>query len=220
MFGLSSLSTKFAGLASPVESYVSMLKNLNYIPSLSYGYTAGNMYRIADSKGYGSLILGGHDASLYTPNDLTVKFDNQTSSGLMVSVATIMINNSTASNGNHYLSQNSFSASIDSTVPYMYLPSEVCKKFEDAFGIVWNETSQLYIVDQVLRTKLTAENANVTFTLTNSTSKTFVDIVLPYKAFDLLARAPLVASATQYFPLKRAANAAQITLGRVFLQEA
>jgi hypothetical protein len=47
-----------------------------------------------------------------------------------------------------------------------------------------------------------------------------VDIVLPYAAFDLEASYPLVRHPTRYFPLKRAANDSQYTLGRAFLQEA
>ena len=47
-----------------------------------------------------------------------------------------------------------------------------------------------------------------------------MDIVLPYASFDLLASYPRVLNATKYFPLKRAANESQYTLGRTFLQEA
>ncbi|RAL66809.1 hypothetical protein DID88_007592 [Monilinia fructigena] len=47
-----------------------------------------------------------------------------------------------------------------------------------------------------------------------------VNITLPYAAFDWWAEYPLVQNATRYFPLKRASDSSQITLGRVFLQEA
>jgi hypothetical protein len=220
MFGLSSLSTKLEGLAAPVESFISRLKSSNYIPSLSYGYTAGNMYSIAETKGYGSLILGGHDTSLYTPNDLTFTFNNQTMSNLKLYVASVVANTKSTTKANTILSSTPFEASIDSSVPYMYLPADVCAHFEAAFGLVWDETSQLYLVDDKLRTKLLDQSANVTFALGNSTSKSLVHIVLPYKAFDLYAQPPLVKTGSHYFPLKRAANTAQITLGRAFLQEA
>lgn len=45
-------------------------------------------------------------------------------------------------------------------------------------------------------------------------------ISLPYSAFDLNISWPHVESSTYYFPLKRAANDTQYTLGRAFLQEA
>ncbi|KAK0751397.1 hypothetical protein B0T18DRAFT_426041 [Schizothecium vesticola] len=47
-----------------------------------------------------------------------------------------------------------------------------------------------------------------------------VTVVLPYAAFDLVAKNPLVDETTHYFPLKRANSSKQYTLGRVYLQEA
>jgi hypothetical protein len=220
MFGLSSLSTMLEGLAAPVESFISRLKTSNYIPSLSYGYTAGSMYGLPESKGYGSLILGGHDTSLYTQNDLIFKFNNSTMSNLRLFIASIVVNNNPTAKTPTVLSAQAIEASIDSSVPYIYLPVDVCKQFESAFGLVWDEASQLYLVDDNLRSKLLAQNANVTFALGNSTSTTVAHIVLPYKAFDLYATSPLVQSSSHYFPLKRAANPGQVTLGRAFLQEA
>ncbi|KAG9236918.1 aspartic peptidase domain-containing protein [Amylocarpus encephaloides] len=214
MFGLNSASTSFAG-TTPVESYMSHLKNKNQIPSLSYGYTAGNQYRFPDA--FGSLTLGGYDSSLYVPNDLTVSFTNLTKSDLMINVNQITMSSGGAKKT---LSPATLIAFIDSTVPYMYLPVDVCKQFEDAFGITYDPKSELYLVTDEKRKQLLAENANITFTMTSMASKVFVDIVLPYKAFDLKVQAPLVDEEKFYFPLKRSVNAAQITLGRVFLQEA
>jgi len=51
-------------------------------------------------------------------------------------------------------------------------------------------------------------------------SDTTARIQLPYAAFDLVASHPLVESSSRYFPLKRASNTRQYTLGRTFLQEA
>lgn len=47
-----------------------------------------------------------------------------------------------------------------------------------------------------------------------------VEITLPYAAFDLTVAYPIEFNSTNYFPLKRAANDTQYTLGRTFLQEA
>ena len=111
-------------------------------------------------------------------------------------------------------------AYIDSTVPYFYLPADSCKAFEDAFGLEWNSERNLYLVSDELHTKLVAENATVTFTLGNNAQggKT-IDITLPYDSFDLQATWPVVFNASRYFPLKRATNETQYTLGRAFLQE-
>ena len=101
---------------------------------------------------------------------------------------------------------------VDSTLTQMWLPLEACKAFEDAFGIVWNETAQLYLLNDTTRANLQqlnpireSEQRSVTFTF-------------PYTAFDLTATAPLVdGSSSPYFPLKRASGL--FVLGRVFLQE-
>ena len=47
-----------------------------------------------------------------------------------------------------------------------------------------------------------------------------MDITFPYSAFQLTAAYPLVDTDTKYFPLKRADNESQYTLGRTFFQEA
>lgn len=117
---------------------------------------------------------------------------------------------------------NGIAAFVDSTIPWIYLPIEACNKFEDAFGITWDEKMQGYPVNDTLHDKLTAQNASVIFTIGSSTSGTgpSVDIALPYAAFDLVLELPLVRNTTRYFPLARAANESQYTLGRTFLQEA
>ena len=44
-FGLNPQSTNFSTFNEPQLSFISQLKNNNTIPSLAYGYTAGNQYR-------------------------------------------------------------------------------------------------------------------------------------------------------------------------------
>jgi hypothetical protein len=46
------------------------------------------------------------------------------------------------------------------------------------------------------------------------------NIQLPYGAFDMQASYPFYQNATNYFPIRRAANNSQYTIGRTFLQEA
>jgi len=114
-----------------------------------------------------------------------------------------------------------FYAFIDSTVAQLWLPIEICETFEKVFGLTWDEDSELYLVNDTLHTQLQNQNASVTFTLgALSSGGDTIDIVLPYAAFDLQVSYPLQANKTFYFPLKRAANATQYTLGRTFLQEA
>jgi hypothetical protein len=110
---------------------------------------------------------------------------------------------------------------IDSTVPHIWLPLEACQKFEEVFGLTWNSTSELYLVDDTLHDALVRKNASLTFTIGNATyGGPTIEIVLPYASFDLEVDYPIVNNRTKYFPLKRAANDTQYTLGRTFLQEA
>lgn len=71
---------------------------------------------------------------------------------------------------------------------------------------------------------LTALNPSITVTLSpqlpHSASENSVAITLPYSAFDLNISWPHAETSAYYFPLKRATNDTQYTLGRAFLQEA
>ena len=169
---------------------------------------------------FASLTFGGYDSSRLVPNNVTFDLAQDITRDLVVGLQSIT---STAADGSqHSLLPNAILTFIDSTLPFIYLPLESCQAFEAAFGLTYNDKLRLYTVDDVLHQSLTASNPNITFQLGNSRNGgPTVDIVLPYASFDLLASPPRVAgNATKYFPLKRAANDTQYTLGRTFLQEA
>jgi hypothetical protein len=111
---------------------------------------------------------------------------------------------------------------LDSTDPNLWLPNEVCSAFESAFGISLDSATGLYLVNDTQHNSLLAANAEVSFRISDvSAGGDSVLITLPYAAFDLTAEYPLVPdNSSYYFPLKRAANSTQYTLGRTFLQEA
>lgn len=110
---------------------------------------------------------------------------------------------------------------IDSTDPNLWLPGSVCDAFEQAFGLVFDSNTGLYLVDEAQNARLRNSKAQVSFKLSNVHSGgDDVTITFPYEAFALTAKPPLVNSTSYYFPLKRAANPTQYTLGRTFLQEA
>lgn len=74
-----------------------------------------------------------------------------------------------------------------------------------------------------MRDQLRERNPSVMFKLIDSpegATTNFTNIVLPYGAFDLQASYPFYENATNYFPIRRAANDSQYTLGRTLLQEA
>ncbi|KAJ5278795.1 hypothetical protein N7478_004167 [Penicillium angulare] len=110
---------------------------------------------------------------------------------------------------------------IDSTDPHLWLPESVCDAFEEAFDLELDNDSDLYLVNDTHHTDLLNSNAEVTFRLSDvSSGGDTVTITLPYEAFALTAKSPLVDNTSYYFPIKRAANSTQYTLGRTFLQEA
>lgn len=109
---------------------------------------------------------------------------------------------------------------IDATIPHLWLPEDSCALFEKAFGLTYNSTIDRYLVNNTLHTQLQSQNASVSFVLGNQVNGgATVTITLPYQAFDLQVGPPIVDTTQNYFPLRRAANSTQYTLGRTFLQE-
>lgn len=113
---------------------------------------------------------------------------------------------------------------IDSTVPHIWLPQAVCDTFERAFGLTYDPTTDLYLVNDTTRSQLQSLNPTISFKLGNQATidpdGQSVTIDLPYAAFDLQVSYPLYNTSTNYFPIRRAANDTQYTLGRTLLQEA
>ena len=212
--GINNQPINFTTFNDPQPSLLRMLKDQQKIPSLSWSYTAGAAYQ--QPFGFGSLILGGYDTTRFDPNNLTIPFGPDTSRDLLVGIQSIRSSNSHA----QLLPQPAFFW-IDSTVSQMWLPLDACIAFEQAFGISWDTANSLYLVNDTLHDQLISQNPNITFTIGSELSGgPSVEIDFPYAAFDLNASLPLVNASSRYFPLQRATNESQYTLGRVFLQEA
>jgi hypothetical protein len=170
------------------------------------------------NKVQGSLVLGGYDESKASQN-LSLAFGPDISRDLTVGLQAITA--STTKESNVSLLPGGIFAFIDSTVPHLWLPLEACQKFEEAFGLTWNSDSELYLVNDALHQELVTMNASLAFRIGNlTTGGPTIEIVLPYASFDLEVDFPIVSNRTRYFPLKRATNETQYTLGRTFLQEA
>ena len=167
------------------------------------------------------MTLGGYDSSRFISNDLSFDFAPDNERDLVVAIQKVTSSAEGASDKD--LLPSAVYAYIDSTVPQIWLPVEACKAFEDAFGLTYDNDTELYLLDSDAHDKLTTLNPNVTFTLGGGLSGgTTVDVTLPYAAFDMQATPPYQGLIAQsyYFPLRRAANDTQYTLGRTFLQEA
>lgn len=165
------------------------------------------------------MTLGGYDASRFTPNGVSLRFATDVARDLVVGLQSIQFSDSITKN-KELLPSGGILAFVDSTVPHIWLPISACKAFESAFGITYDAQSELYLVNNTLHNTLLAQNANVTFILGNEIKGgDTIAITLPYLSFDLQASYLYLNATTRYFPLRRAANDTQYTLGRTFLQE-
>ncbi|KAG9233049.1 aspartic peptidase domain-containing protein, partial [Amylocarpus encephaloides] len=209
-FGLNPRPNNFTDFNHPIPSFMQNIRNQSMIPSLSWGYTAGNRYR--SEMVQGSVVLGGYDAARFIPSNVT--FNLGSTYDLGVQLRAITTNNSIS------LHPHPVQIALDSTVPHLYLPNATCDLFETEFGLVYNETSRFYWLNETQHAALLTKNPSVEFTLSAQGSTQEVKITLPYAAFDLAASAPLAPTPTYYFPLRRAVDESQYLLGRAFFQEA
>ncbi|KAI9702318.1 MAG: hypothetical protein M1836_000797 [Candelina mexicana] len=202
------------------------------IPSRSYGYTAGAHYQLKTVPA--SLTLGGYDAKRFMPHDTS--FELSPNQDPVVSVNQIDVSATRPPSGlgpNPLQLLGTAEASlftIDSSTPFLWLPEAVCRRFEAALGLTYDANLQLYTFEGNASRRNDLVNSNLTFTFTLAdlpSSTQAINITLPYSAFDLQLTYPypgLNATAssppTKYFPLRKAANETQYTIGRAFLQEA
>ena len=163
--------------------------------------------------------MGGYDSSRFLPNDISFTLAPDSSRDLVVGVQSIT---SLESNGTVTpLYSTPHLSFIDSTFPYIYMPNDACKAFERNLGLKWNSTFEMYIVDDELHEELITRSPTFKFTIGNAEQGgQTVEISLPYEALDLTYKSDFNANPIRYFPLRRADNDTQTTLGRAFLQEA
>lgn len=219
--GLTSRPTNISDFNDQHSSPLSSLFNDEKIPSLTWSYTAGAPYR--QQKAHGSLTMGGYDAARSDQtHGLTVKMGLENTRDLLVAITNITTNGMSLLDTGIY-------AFIDSTVPHIWLPYYVCTRFEEAFGLIFDPTTDLYLVNDTQHDHLLSSNPSVVISLDSSlsieTTSSVIDVTLPYGAFDMEATYPLASSTDvnttlRYFPLRRAFHSWQYTLGRTFLQEA
>lgn len=150
--------TNFTGYADPQASFADTLVSNGSISSMSWTYTAGAYYRLKSV--FGSLIFGGYDASRFTPNNLTFDMAPDNERDIVFSLQTIT---SSTSSGNTTLMSTPELMYIDSSVPELWLPTEVCEEFEKTFGIELDSAADRYLLNSSTHSTLLSENP--TFTL-------------------------------------------------------
>lgn len=213
--------SSFSSLSKPIDSFLYQLRNSSKIPSLSFAYTAGAKYRLKSVPG--QLILGGYDSTRFKANTNPFSFSFSTDASRLLTVGVESITATNTLKGTYSLSSGSHFSLVDSTVSHLWLPRDICDSFEAAFGLTYDPNTELYLINSTMRDQLKARNPSVTIKLVNSmtdTTTNYTNIILPYSAFDLQASYPYYQNATNYFPIRRAANDTQYTLGRTLLQEA
>lgn len=218
---LGQAAQSFSSTGQSIDSLLYQLRNATKIPSLSYAYTAGAKYRLKSV--FGNLVLGGYDSTRFksNDNDFSFTFSTDPSKLLTVGVDSILATNSLQ--GTYSLSSGAHFSVIDSTVPHLWLPIDICTQFERAFGLTYDPQTDLYLVNDTIHQQLISKNPTLTIKLVNSldnTATNYTNVQLPYAAFDLQASYPYYPNATNYFPIRRAANSTQYVLGRTLLQEA
>ncbi|KAH7030063.1 aspartic peptidase domain-containing protein [Macrophomina phaseolina] len=198
----------------PQPSLMESLKSTGYIPSLSWGYTAGAKYR--SENFFGSLTLGGYDNARFSNNSqVVVDFAADQERAL-----TVQVNSITTTSSETPLVSQKMNMLIDSTVPYIFLPDFAYQAFEKEFNLVWNDTARLYLLNETTYKALVEKDAEISLNIGSSAQTT--TITFPIGAFLLNASYPLVPGnqSQYYFPIMRANTSDQWTLGRAFLQEA
>ena len=218
--GLGPKSINFTTFNQPLSSYLSDLVANDTIPSLSWGYTAGAHYR---NETPASLTLGGYDVNRFEATNLTIAMNADNSRPLQVGVQKIIAENTLGGSAVNVLPTATYHL-IDSTVPHIWLPDDAVDSFVANFGLTYDNNTDLFLINDTMRQRMLTLNPTITFVLGSSSESgsggNTQNIQLPYAAFDLQASYPFYQNATNYFPIRRAANSTQYTIGRTFLQEA
>ncbi|KAH7160288.1 aspartic peptidase domain-containing protein [Dactylonectria estremocensis] len=240
LFGLGITQGNFGGTVaeSPLTQAV---KEFGWIPSYSYGYTAGAHYRNTPV----SLTLGGYDESRFSNHntDFTLARDDGIASPLVRGIEVTTSGDRATPNSWNSSSlmlsswNSSFNAIVDSTTPYLWLPDAVCDRFADAFNLTYNSTFDLYTVTDEQYASLTEDDSfSFTFVLSSFDNNDnfgnpydltgIVNITVPSKAFIGVLQYPFMNRTIEYgepsipyFMLRRANESSTFILGRSFLQE-
>ncbi|KAH8725826.1 aspartic peptidase domain-containing protein, partial [Phaeosphaeriaceae sp. PMI808] len=193
------------------------------VSSASYGFTAGASYRNNGVGVTGNMVFGGYDrARLVQGNSVSIPMPNKQNNTLLVGVQSITYNaNPDVEPGSASFTSGGFNAIIDSTLPYLILPKDICDKFVQKFNLDYDSTNNLYTINNTAHERNTQQNATVSFKIGygSANSATYSTIKFPYEAFYLDASSPFTQNAKKYFPIRKSTNGLHI-LGRTFLQEA
>ncbi|KHN98006.1 Eukaryotic aspartyl protease family protein [Metarhizium album ARSEF 1941] len=236
-FGVGMRSGNFGDIVAtpPIRQAVA---SFGWVSSYSYGYTAGASYR----NSVGSATLGGFDAARLAMHDIVFTL-NQTEGVPRPLIRGIEVSSSNGSSWKSatriLLNYNSaFTAVIDTTTPYLWLPPALCDNFAKALNLTYNETFQLYTLTNE-QYRQYSSNSNLAFVFSFSSMDNrdnfgdpldvtgVVNITVPVTAFVSLLSCPFMREAVgyndpavPYFTLRKAPTNSTAIIGNAFMQEA
>src|ERR1700759_983201 len=167
------------------------------------------------------LVLGGYSPSLIVEHDVNFEMPPE-GKGRDLEVFVKRISIKSNESDLIVVSNNTFTALIDSATTHYYLPPEICKTFAQTFNLRYNSTLALYLVNGTEHDRLQRLNPEILITLSNKDEGgQDITFSLPYPSLELrLTNAyPSMANWTRYVPLRPASTSSQPVLGRAFLQE-
>ncbi|KAK0714681.1 aspartic peptidase domain-containing protein [Lasiosphaeris hirsuta] len=249
-FGVGVTQGKFGtNLTNPFISQLA--ETYGSIPSHSYGYTAGAYYRNTGTTNgtVASLTLGGYDKLRFVPHDTMFSLDPRTRlpkvllRGISAKVKSIdkAPTNWTSTAQTLLSISDAVTAIIDTSTPYLWMPTAVCDRFAAALNLTWRDDLGVYIFSDGAQYLNYQTDTSLSFTFSVSSYDNtdnfgqpldvpgVVNITIPSTAFAQLLRYPFKniiqwgESSIPYFPLKRSTkeiNNNQYIIGRMFMQEA
>ncbi|KAL9045626.1 MAG: hypothetical protein Q9214_001362, partial [Letrouitia sp. 1 TL-2023] len=123
--------------------YIGLL-GLKPLNTSRFGQSSSSIMQLLDGQGVlGSFTLGGYDSSRFLPNKVTFALGGRDRRSLETSLETISTNRFLA--GNATLLDQKISVTIDTDLPYLSLPQSACKRFEQAFGLQWDPSKEIYL---------------------------------------------------------------------------
>lgn len=224
------------------------------IPSHSYGYTAGAHYRNSATHNgtVASLTLGGYDKLRFVPHnnvfslvsiDQTTRLPGVRLRGVTANVKSLdeAPGNWTSTSQTLVAMNDSITAIIDTTTPYLWLPTPVCDRFAAALNLKWREDLGVYVFSKDEQFHRFQVDPDLTLTFSMSSYENtdnfgqplsiagVVNITVPAATFAQVLRYPFNNviqwgdESIAYFPLKRSTpegNGNKYIIGRAFMQEA
>ena len=233
-FGMAQIHSEFPVRSGSVPSLLDGMKEENLTSTASFGLSVGAAYSecqhvslrghtntsIAESSP-GSLVIGGYDQELYRDPGVEITVVANATRPLETHVRNIVASNTLNGTQSATFGLPSLPVAIDSGVSQLWLPREVCENLAGALGLTYDNSTELYLVNDTAHARLLELSPEFTFTLgANATSRETTNIVLPYAAFDLEVGQPFYNTSRRYFPIRQSPDDNLYVLGRAFLQEA